>query len=153
MQFRNNKFLLGLCLSFAVIMTAGAQQFSKPEDAIKYRKSAFFIMNAQFSQIGSMVQGKVPYDAKVAADSAAVVEVMSKLPWTAFGEGTDKGETKARAEIWTDAAKFKDAQDKLITESAKLAAASKTGKLEDLKLAFGATAGACKNCHENFRAK
>lgn len=153
MQFSNNKFLLGLCLSFAVIMTAGAQQFSKPEDAIKYRKSAFFIMNAQFSQIGSMVQGKVPYDAKVAADSAAVVEVMSKLPWTAFGEGTDKGETKARAEIWTDAAKFKDAQDKLITESAKLAAASKTGKLEDLKLAFGATAGACKNCHENFRAK
>ena len=153
MQFSKNKFLLGLCLSFAVIMTAGAQQFSKPEDAIKYRKSALFIMNAQFSQIGSMVQGKVPYDAKVAADSAAVVEVMSKLPWTAFGEGTDKGETKARAEIWTDAAKFKDAQDKLITESAKLAAASKTGKLEDLKLAFGATAGACKNCHENFRAK
>ena len=153
MQFRNKNFLFGLFLSFAVVMTAGAQQFSKPEDAIKYRKSAFFVMNAQFSQIGSMVQGKVPYDAKIAADSAAVIEVMSKLPWTAFGEGTDKGETKARSEIWTDGAKFKEAQDRLISESSKLAAASKTGKLEDLKVVFSATAGACKNCHENFRAK
>jgi cytochrome c556 len=110
-------------------------------------------MGTQFSQIGGMVQGKVPYDAKIAADSAAAVEVIAKLPWVAFGEGTDKGDTKAKPEIWSEGAKFKEAQDKLIAETAKLAAASKTGKLEDLKVAFAATGGACKNCHDSFRAK
>ena len=153
MGLKSSSVVLGLALSLGAVFSAGAQQFSKPEDAIKYRKSAFTVMNAQFAQIGAMVQGKVPYDAKVAADSAAVVEVMAKLPWAAFGEGTDKGETKAKSEIWTEAAKFKEAQDKLMTESVKLAAASKTGKLDDLKTAFAATGGSCKNCHENYRAK
>jgi len=144
---------LGLWLSAVVLSNASAQQFGKPEDAIKYRKSVFFVMGTQFGQIGSMVQGKVPYDPKVAAESASVVEVMSKLPWPAFTEGTDKGETKAKGEIWMEPGKFKEAQDKLIAETAKLATAGKTGKIEDLKTAFAATAGACKNCHDSFRSK
>ena len=149
----NKSFVMGLLVSFGLVMSASAQQFSKAEDAIKYRKSALFVIGTQFSQIGAMVQGKAPYDAKVAADSATVVEVMAKLPWTAFGEGTDKGETKAKSEIWTDSAKFKEAQEKFIAESAKLASASKSGKLEDLKVAFAATGGTCKNCHDSFRSK
>lgn len=145
--------LIGLMLGLGLVVRAGAQQFSKPEDAIKYRQSALSVMGTQFAQIGAMVQGKVPYDAKVAADSAAVVEVLAKLPWAAFGPGTDKGETKAKPEVWSEAGKFKEAQDKLIAESAKLALASKSGKLEDLKPAFSATGGACKGCHDSFRAK
>jgi len=145
--------VVGLFLLMGLVVSAGAQQFAKAEEAIKYRKSALFVMGTQFSQIGGMVQGKVPYDAKIAADSAAAVEVIAKLPWVAFGEGTDKGDTKAKPEIWSEGAKFKEAQDKLIAETAKLAAASKTGKLEDLKVAFAATGGACKNCHDSFRAK
>ena len=145
--------VVGLFLFMGLVVSAGAQQFAKAEEAIKYRKSALFVMGTQFSQIGGMVQGKVPYNAKIAADSAAAVEVIAKLPWVAFGEGTDKGDTKAKPEIWSEGAKFKEAQDKLIAETAKLAAASKTGKLEDLKVAFAATGGACKNCHDSFRAK
>jgi cytochrome c556 len=34
-----------------------------------------------------------------------------------------------------------------------LAAAAKTGKLDDLKTAFGNTAATCKGCHDTFRAK
>ena len=42
---------------------------------------------------------------------------------------------------------------KLEAETVKLAAAAKTGNLDNLKTAFGATAGTCKACHDNFRAK
>ena len=35
---------------------------------------------------------------------------------------------------------------------AKLLAAAKTQNLDNLKAAFGATAGTCKACHDNFRA-
>lgn len=128
-------------------------QFAKPEDAIKYRKNSLFVMSQHFGRLGAMAQGKVPYDAKAAADNAVLVETLGKLPWAAFGEGTDKGETKANPEVWKDAAKFKEAADKFQAESVKLAAAAKTGKLEDLKTAFGSAAGTCKACHDTFRAK
>jgi cytochrome c556 len=83
-----------------------------------------------------------------------VFAVVSKLPWAAFGEGTEKGaDTKAKAEIWSDQAKFKAAQEKFLSEAVKLDAAVKTGKLEDLSVAFKGVGGACKGCHESFKAK
>ena len=129
-------------------------QFAKPEDAIKYRQGSFAVMGAHFGRLAAMAQGKMPFDAKAAADNAAVVEFMSKLPWAAFGEGTDQGgNTKAKPEVWSDNAKFKDAAEKMQAEVVKLAAAAKTGKLDDLKTAVSATGGSCKNCHDNFRNK
>ena len=129
-------------------------QFAKPEDAIKYRQGSLAVMGAHFGRLAAMAQGKIPYDAKAAADNAAVVEFMSKLPWAAFGEGTDQGgNTKAKPEIWSDNAKFKDAAEKMQAEVSKLAVAAKTGKLDDLKTAVSATGGTCKNCHDNFRSK
>jgi cytochrome c556 len=129
-------------------------QFAKAEDAVKYRQSALFVMGQHFGRLAAMAQGKIPYDAKAAADNAAVVEAMSKLPWAAFGEGTDMAaNTKAKPEVWSDNAKFKEAADKMMAEVGKLNAAAKTGKLDDLKGAVTATGGTCKNCHDNFRNK
>ena len=129
-------------------------QFAKAEDAIKYRQSAFSVMGTHFGRLGAMANGKVPFDAKVAADNAAVVAVMASLPWMAFGPGTDKGgNTKAKPEIWTEQAKFREESDKLVAESAKLAAATKTGNLDALKTSFAATADTCKSCHDAFRNK
>lgn len=140
-----------LLIAAACVAVPAMAQFAKPEDAIKYRKSSLFVMGQHFGRIGAMAQGRVPFDAKAAADNAAVVDVMSKLHWAAFTEGTDKGETRAKPEIWKDAAKFKEAGDKLQAEATKLSAAAKTGNLDNLKTAFAATGGTCKGCHDNFR--
>jgi len=136
----------------AVACAVPAQaQFAKAEDAIKYRKSSLTLMATHFGRLGAMAQGKVPFDPKAAADNADVLAVVSKLPWAAFGEGTDKGETRAKPEIWKESAKFKEAADKNQAEIAKLVAAAKTGNLDNLKAAFGSAAPTCKACHDNFR--
>ncbi|MCY7371405.1 MAG: cytochrome c [Polaromonas sp.] len=138
-------------LAFAAPASA---QFAKPEDAIKYRQSALFVMGQHFGRIGAMVNGRVPFDAKVAADNADLVVTTSKLPWVAFGPGTESGgNTKAKAEIWTEQAKFKEYGDKMQAENVKLAAAAKTGNADTLKTAFGAAADTCKACHDAYRAK
>ncbi len=149
------KTLSTLVLVASTLGFAGAAsaQFAKPEDAIKYRKNALFVMQQHYARIGAMVGGKVPFDAKAAADNAAVAESMSKLPWAAFGEGTDKGDTKAKPEIWTEQAKFKAGADKMQAEMTKLAAAARTGNLDNIKTAFAATSDTCKACHDNYRAK
>lgn len=142
---------LALALVFGVLSAPAFAQFQKPEDAVKYRKGALTVMANHFSRIGAMANGRVPFDAKVAAESAAIVETMSKLPWEGFVAGTDKGDTAALPAIWTEQAKFKEGSDKLQTATAQLAAAAKTGNLDSVKTAFGATAQTCKACHDAFR--
>jgi cytochrome c556 len=137
-------------LALMVALPAAAQ-FAKPEDAIKYRKASFTVMSAHFGRVGAMATGKAPYDAKAAAENADIAAAMSKLPWSAFTEGSDKGETRAKPEIWKDSAKYKEAGDKMQAELTKLAAAAKVGNVEALKTAFGPAASTCKGCHDNFR--
>jgi cytochrome c556 len=147
------KVLASLAIAAAAITLAApaSAQFAKPEDAVKYRQSALFVMAQHFGRIGAMVNGRVPYDAKAAADNAEVVAEMAKLPWAGFGPGTDKLSQKAKPEIWTEQAKFKEHSDKLVAESGKLLAAAKTNNLDNIKTAFGATAGTCKACHDAYR--
>ena len=144
-------FLMAVSAS-AISFTASAQ-FAKPEDAIKYRKAALTVTAAHFGRLGAMAQGKAAFDAKVAVENAEVVANMAKLPWAAFGEGTDVGETRAKPEVWKQSAKFKEAADKYQAESVKLLAAAKTGKEDAFEIAFTAAAGTCKSCHDDFRSK
>lgn len=108
-------------------------------------------MQQNFSRVAAMAAGKAPFDAAVAEESAAVAEFMAKLPWTAFGAGTDKGDTRAKPEIWKESAKFKEYADKMQVEMSKLAAAAKTGNLDSIKTAVNATGGTCKTCHDAYR--
>lgn len=142
---------LSLAAAMSSLAAPAMAQFQKPEDAIKYRKSALTVMGAHFSRIGAMASDKAPFDAKLAAENAAIVETMSKLPWAAFGAGTEKGETRAKPEIWSDAAGFKKASDDLMAATAQLNTAAKTGNLDALKTAFGGAAKTCKACHDAYR--
>jgi cytochrome c556 len=138
----------------AIVFSApAAAQFQKPEDAVKYRQSALTVMGTHFGRIGAMVNGRAPFDAKAAQDSASIVVVMSSLPWPAFTPNTESLKTRALPEIWKEGAKFKDASEKMQAEVIKLEAAAKTGNLDTIKAAFGAAGGSCKNCHDSFQAK
>ena len=77
--------------------------------------------------------------------------MVPRCPGPASCPAPTRAQTRAKPEIWTEQAKFKEHSEKLQAESAKLAAAAKTGNLDNLKAAFGPTAGTCKACHDNFR--
>jgi len=147
------KHLSLVALAVAGIVTAlpAAAQFAKPEDAVKYRKAAFTVMAAHFGRVGAMANGRVPFDAAAAQANMEVATAMSKLPFAAFGPGTDSGDTRAKPNIWTDNAKFTAAATKMQEEMAKLNAAAKTGNLDQIKAAFGPVGGACKACHDDYR--
>lgn len=131
-----------------------AAQFRSADDAIEYRQGALGVMGHHFGVIGAMASGKLPFDAKAAQANADLVVTLSRLPWSAFVEGSDKGDTNARPEVWSQPDKFKAAAQKLQDAAVKLAAvAAKATRAEDLKPAFGAAADTCKSCHDDFRKK
>jgi len=148
------KPFLGVVLAVGVAGAAHAQApFAKAENAIKYRQSAMFIMAQHFGRLGPVVKGERPYNKDEVAKNTAIAAEMSKLPWEGFVAGTDKGETSAKPEIWTDAAKFKSAAEKMQQEMEKLAQVAKGGDLNAIKAQFGATGKACKTCHDDFKKK
>jgi cytochrome c556 len=149
MKFAASVFITAVAV---VLASPASAQFAKPEDAIKYRQGALFVMGQHFGRIGAMVNGRVPYDAKAAVENAEIVADMARLPWVGFAAGTDKGPaTRAKAEIWTEPAKFKEHNEKLVAETGKLLVAARTNSMDTLKPAFSSTAGTCKGCHDAYR--
>ena len=151
MSIRRITTALALAAAALTALPAAAQ-FAKPDDAVKYRKSAFSVMGTHFSRIGAMAQGRVPFDAAAAQANADVVVVMSRLPFAGFVEGTagtEKGTPKAT--VWTQRAQFDDRAKKMQDAVGKLQAASKSGNLDQVKAAFGDAAGTCKACHDDYR--
>ena len=148
-----NRSLLAAAIAAGLFTSLpAAAQFQKPEDAVKYRQSAMFVMANHFGRIGAMVQGKAPYDAAVATQNAEVVSTLSRVHWAAFVDGT-AGSTKgsASAKVWSERAKFDDAARKMEGEVGKLLAAARTNSLDNLKGAFGGVGQSCKGCHDDFR--
>jgi cytochrome c556 len=133
-------------------MSSASAQFAKPEDAIKYRQSAFIVMASQFGRMQSTVKGQVPYDAAAIKANVALVKTLSTLPWGAFGPGTE-GKSAAKPEVWSDAAGFKAAQTKFEGAVVKLSAAADSSDLDKLRAAFGDVGASCKACHDAYRVK
>jgi cytochrome c556 len=144
-----------LLASTATVLTISAgfafAQFQKAEDAIKYRQSAFTVMANSFGKISAVVKGEAPYNKDEVARNAAIVAMMSTLPWQAFGPGTEGG--KAESDIWSNNAKFKAASEKMQLAVADLNKAAQSGDLDSIKKAFGVAGASCKNCHDDFKKK
>jgi cytochrome c556 len=140
-------------VAIAGLVTAlpAAAQFAKPEDAIKYRQSVMFLQGQHLGRLGAMASGRVPFDAKVAVDNADVLLTITKLPFAAFVDGTDKGNTRAKPEIWAEKDKFMAGATKMQEEVVKLNAAAKSGSIDQLRAAVGEVGKACKGCHDNYQ--
>jgi len=143
--------LTGAALLGSAIALPAAAQFAKPEDAIKYRKSAMFLMQTHVGRVFAMANGRVPFDAKAVADNAEAAAAVSKWQFSGFVEGSDKGETNAEPKIWAEMDKFREKATKSQEDMVKLNAAAKTGNPDAIKTAVGAVGQSCKACHDSYR--
>lgn len=147
-----HKFILaGTATVLAISAGVAFAQFQSAEKAVDYRESVFTVMGTHFGRIGAVVKGEQPYNKDEVAKNAAIVTMMSTLPWQAFGPGTEGG--KAKPEVWSDNAKFKAAADKMQLAVVDLNKAAQSGDLESIKKSFGAAGATCKGCHDDFKKK
>lgn len=149
---------LSLLAAAAVVGLAtalpAAAQFRNAEAAVKYRQSVMQVQGFHLGRIFAMANGRIPFDAKVVAEDAMVLDTIDKLPFKAFGDGTDKvTNSRAKPAIWTERAKFDAAALKMADEVTKLNAAAKTGNQEAIKAAVGAVGASCNACHDDYQSK
>jgi len=139
----------------ALAVTAGlgmAEAAGSPDDAIKARQEEMKANSKAMGALVSILKGETPYDAakvksSVDAIAAAGAAADSASAWDAAAQ-TGTIETWAKPEVWTDAAGFDAARQKLSTALAALSATNDAGAF---KSAFPQLGGACKGCHETYR--
>ncbi|WP_342071095.1 c-type cytochrome [Yoonia algicola] len=122
--------------------------------AMDARQSHMGLYSFNLAPIGAMAQDKIPYDEAVAASAAANLAALASIDQSAYWvEGTDASieGSRAKTEIWTDAAGYLAEKEKLAAASAALAAVAGDG-LDAMKAAFSPVGQSCGSCHEAYRA-
>ncbi len=151
MQRKLAAVTLATAVGAGFMLDAAAQ--AKPEVLVKQRQAVMTLQGKYLGSMFGMAQGKIPYDARIIQRNAAFLEALSKMPWDGFTENTKGVKSGALAAIWAEPAKFKEAQERLQNETAKLAQITKSGDEAAVKAQLGAIDKACGGCHETFREK
>lgn len=72
--------------------------------------------------------------------------------WFPAGSGPGRGvDTAARAEIWTNRAGFRAAQDRFASRAVAFEEAVASGDLDAMRSASRLLGASCKACHDDFR--
>ena len=138
-------------LAFGVAM---AQQPSKGEQALKYRKAVYQAIAWNVGPMGAMAQDKMPFDAKEFARRAEnVAHLTPMLDESYIAETRDVADSKLKPEMWTNRADFDQKMRTLLDRSNALAAIAKTSDAAKSKAAFMDLGNACKDCHDKYRNK
>ena len=150
----NKKFVcagLGLALGAGYALTAYSQ--AKPEVLVKQRQSAMQLQAKYFGPLAGMAQGKIPWDPKIVARNVGYLEVLTLMAWDGFAPSTKDEKSGALPAVFSDTAKFKEAENRLHGAIDQLAAAAKGGDEAAIKAAIGGVGKACGGCHDDFREK
>jgi hypothetical protein len=148
--------LITAIIGTSTLLASGAALAqAKPEDVIKYRKGVYTVAAWHMRPLGAMVKGQMPFDQAVFLKNAEIVADMASVAPEGFAAGSDKGaETRAKPEIWSDAAGFKKVMDNFQAETAKMVQIAKTAKdVDAVRAQFAAVGKSCAACHDNFRTK
>ncbi len=130
-----------------------ATAFTDAKDALDYRQSAFTLIRHNTGDIGEMLQGKVPFDAKRVQQRADALAALATLPWDGFRTaGTEAGGGDAKAEIWADFKDFTAKADKFQLDAKALQTAAQSADQAKIKAAFATFRGNCKACHDKYKA-
>jgi len=146
------RVLLTLSLCASLLSTSAMAQ-TKPEDAINYRRSAYTVLLWNWMPMNAMVRGRIAFDAAEFARRAERVAALAPQLLEGFPEGSQEGAiTDAKPAIWTHFDDFSAKMKDLERETAALANIAKGGDEAAIKEQFAKTGGACKACHDEYKA-
>lgn len=147
-------------LSMAIALAVGAgcplaaYSQAKPDTLVKQRQAAMTLQSKYvWGQLRPMAQGKIPYDANVVTRNVGYLDVLSKMPWDGFAPSTKDVKSGATPAVFTDTAKFKDAQDRYQAEVTRLSELTRKGDEAAIRAQILAVDKTCNSCHDTFRER
>lgn len=140
----------------AVAALAGVAYAQRPNAAatIQARQANYKQMAGALKGIGDQLRSRSPDFGAIRANSALLAQrSVLVLRWFPRGTGPETGvRTRAKAEIWSDAAGFRHAGAAFVVAARALDRAARGGDIGQVRAALPAVSRACGACHDRYRA-
>ena len=150
-----HKTVLAASVAGALLLSpiAGAH-FDDKEIPQSYRQSFFALVAANFGPMAAMVKGEMPWDQERMEDYAEDLDTLLELDlMRGFQEGSEKGTTRAKPEIWQNMADFESKLEDLREAADTLDDVAEGGDRKAIAQQVGVTGEACKACHDEYKSK
>jgi len=146
--------LAGAVVIGLAVTPLAVSHFDDKEMQQSYRQSWFAMVAMNFGPMASSVKGEIPWNQEMMQGWANDLATLTTLNiMRGFGDGSDKGTTRAKPEIWENKADFESKMNDLKTAVAALQKTTAGGDREAIAADVGAVGKACKACHDEYKSK
>lgn len=130
----------------------GASVSFAPDQVIAARQAGYDLMYGDVSGLKAAAENKL--DVKDFKDAADAIVSWSRVIPTLFPDGTQQGhDTKAKPNVWTDRVGFEKDAANLTEQATRLAQLADAGDKAGFAKQLKAVGGACKTCHDSYKAR
>jgi cytochrome c556 len=152
---RRNTLLAIITLSGLALSPLAISHFDDKQVPQSYRQSYYAMMGANFGPMIGMVKGEIPWQEDQMAAYADQLAALATLDvMRGFVDGSDKGTTRAKPEIWQNTPDFQAKMDDLKKAANALQAVANQGTdRKAIAAEVVATGKACKACHDEYKAE
>jgi cytochrome c556 len=132
-----------------------APLIAAPTDIVATRVAGFREVGAAFKNINDELKSGTPQLYVIQISARQVRDyARQQQGWFPAGSGPKPGvKTAAKAEIWTQAAAFKSAQDGFSAQAGAFASVAATGDVAKIRVAAKTLGQSCATCHRSFRVE
>lgn len=141
-------------IAIVSLFAAAGPLFAAPADQVRARIAGFRELGASFKTVNDSLRTPEPQTFLIQIAARQIVGLSRDMPgWFPAGSGLESGaKTKAKAEIWSQAVKFKAAQGAFAKQALVLQAAAQSGLAPAIRAETAKLGKTCKGCHDTFRA-
>ncbi|HEX6637940.1 MAG TPA: cytochrome c [Steroidobacteraceae bacterium] len=139
-------------IAATIVGLSVAAYAATPADMLKERHEHYEELGDAFKAVRDNSRGNPDFAALEKAVGVIQKATVNQQQWFPAGTGPEAGKTRALPEIWTKPDEFTAAQKMFADRAVPLVAAVKAKDADGVGKAFRELGGACKNCHDNFRA-
>jgi cytochrome c556 len=139
-------------MAAAAILVSAAVYAATPVEIQKERHEHYEALGEAFKAVRDNSRGSPDFAALEKAVATIEKATVDQGRWFPKGTGPEAGKTRALPDIWSKPAEFTAAQKMFSDRAPALVDAVKAKDADAVGKAFKELGGACKNCHDTFRA-
>lgn len=148
-----HKFILLPLLASAVLLSACSDRVkdTHPQQLVSKRQALFKQFTKTLEPMGLVARERQDYVKADFLASAVALQELSSQPWAYFTADGNYPPTRAKPEVWSQAAEFKKAQDTYLAAIDTLVQRAGSADLPAIRTSVEAVQKSCKSCHDQFR--
>jgi cytochrome c556 len=144
------KAALAVVLLGGVVAAIPGASAQNADAAFKYRKAVMSALGGHMGSLGAIAKGEVSHGNHMVGHAAAI-NAIAGMTADLFPAGSGGDNTRAKDEIWSNAADFKAKVADFQNAAAMVFAAANSGDAAAVGKAMGALGGSCGGCHKPYR--